>query len=167
MLFTATHIINYRYDTPVALDPQTIRLKPQTYGTQQLLKFAIEIVPSPAGMTECRDLDGNMEHVAWFNGRTDFFKLIISSKVVTFPTTAFTFLLKQEAAYLPLNTDEVYRPSVKPYLSDTITRDVIDFSNQISDDANRETLLFLQLLTNRLHLSCVTIRRGEGPPYDP
>ena len=116
MIFTATHTTRYHYDKPVFLEPQTIRLKPRTDGMQQLLNFNIEIIPHPVGLTECRDLDGNMEHVSWFNGMTDSFEVIVTSKVVTFCVNPFDFLLKQEATRLPLSVDEVYRPSVKPYL---------------------------------------------------
>ena len=167
MIFSATHTTTYRYENPVFLEPQAIRLKPRTSGIQQLLNFTIDISPHPAGLTECRDLDGNMEHVAWFNGMTDCFVVTVDSKVVTFCTNPFAFLLKGEATRLPLNGEGRCLSAVKPYLSDAIEPEVATFSDQIAAEANWNTLTFLQLLNERLYATCVVILREEGPPYEP
>jgi transglutaminase-like putative cysteine protease len=167
MIFSTIHIIDYKYDKPVSLNPHTIRLKPQTYRTQQLLNFSIEIIPHPIGLTECRDLDGNMEHVAWFNGTTDSLNITVRSKVVTFKADSYASLLTRKATHLPLVTEEVYRPSVKPYLAETIEPDVVAFADQIATEANWDTITFLQLLTKRLYTKCEVTPAEERPPNEP
>lgn len=167
MIFSATHTITCRYENFVYLEPQTIRLKPRTDGMQQLLNFNIDITPHPAGLTECRDLDGNMEHVAWFSGATELLTISASTKVVTFPGKPFANLLKGKVQHLPLDINEVYRPSVRPYLSDTIETDIIDFSNEIAVEANRDTVTFLELLAEQLHSKFEVLKRGERLPREP
>ncbi|MCF8057133.1 MAG: transglutaminase family protein [Desulfocapsa sp.] len=167
MIFSVTHVITYQYENLVFLERQTLRLKPRTDGMQQLLHFDIDIVPYPAGLTECRDLDGNMEHVAWFNGTTDRLVVTVTSKVVTFCVNPFECLLKKEARHLPLAADNVYQSSIKPYLSDAITPDVAAFAGQIAVESNQDTLAFLQLLNERLYSTCEVVFRQEGPPFEP
>jgi Bacterial transglutaminase-like N-terminal region len=53
-----THSTVYRYDFPVYLEPHIFRLRPRTNSAQRLLGFDLQIVPMPAGTTECLDQDG-------------------------------------------------------------------------------------------------------------
>lgn len=167
MIFTITHTTAYQYEQPVFLEPHTIRLKPKTDGMQQLLNFNIQISPQPAGLTECRDLDGNMEHVSWFNGLTDHLKIVVTSKVATLCDNPFLFLLEPSAMHLPIQSDEIYRPSIKPYLSDDIEPEVAQFAESIAKEVHQETLAFLNLLTARLYEMCTVVIREEGLPAKP
>jgi hypothetical protein len=52
MKIAVTHCTTYRHDYPVYLAPHIFRL---ANGVQRLLAFDIEIIPIPAGTTECLD----------------------------------------------------------------------------------------------------------------
>lgn len=167
MIFSIVHNTDYRYQQPVFLEPHTLRLRPKTDGMQQLLNFSIDIDPKPEGLTECRDLDGNMEHVVWFNDLTDHLHIKVTSKVATLCDNPFSFLVEPTALRIPFNTDKIYRPGIKPYLSNEIEPEVRRFAEELATEAGQETLTFLNLLSTRLYSTCEVVVREEGLPASP
>lgn len=167
MIFNVTHTTVYRYDHPVFLEPHTFRLKPRTDGMQQLLKFDIEVTPKPVGLTECRDLDGNMEHVAWFEGTTDQLKVTVSSKVVTLCDNPFLYILKPEAIRLPFSVQESHLQTIASYITQDLSAEVAAFSRTIAVEADHDTLAFLKLLNERIAETIQVVIRPMGSPYPP
>lgn len=167
MIFAITHTTHYRYDNRVFLDPQTIRLKPKTDDMQQLLEFHMEVDPHPAGTTDCRDMDGNMERVLWFDTITDHLKITVKSKTVTLCDNPFNYILPANALQLPYVEEKIYRQSIKPYLGDGVDREVVSFAQHIAKEVEMDTLGFLNLLNQKIHDHCEVVVREEGEPLAP
>lgn len=70
MLFTVRHVTAYTYGQPVRLGPHWLRLRPRPTDAGELLHFALEIDPAPAGRSEVTDPDGNRVTRVWFDGPT-------------------------------------------------------------------------------------------------
>ena len=59
------HTTRYKYTECVFLDPQTIRLRPKSDGSQRLINFDIDIDPVPDGIADIVDVAGNDSTCAW------------------------------------------------------------------------------------------------------
>ena len=52
MLFTIDHTTEYRFTRPVFFEPHRLRFCPRSDGSQRLVRFKLQIEPTPAGMTQ-------------------------------------------------------------------------------------------------------------------
>ena len=77
MIFEISHYSNYQFDSPVFLEPQTLRFKPKTNHLQKLVSFNLDIQPQPVNLSEQIDLEGTQSHFCWFEGLHS--QLIVSS----------------------------------------------------------------------------------------
>src|SRR6476469_9247798 len=102
MHIAACHITRYRYSSPVWCQPLTVRLKPRSDFRQRLLRFSLEIEPSPKGQCSAIDLEGNEVTIAWFDGITESLTIRTSFDAETADVNPFQFLLRPDAARLPL-----------------------------------------------------------------
>ena len=102
MHFAVRHITRYRYSSPVWCEPLTVRLKPRTDFRQRLLRFSLDIQPAPKGTSNSIDLEGNEVTMASFDASTDALTVKTSFEAETEDVNPFQFLLRPDAARLPL-----------------------------------------------------------------
>jgi hypothetical protein len=102
MRISIQHPTVYRYPHDVELEPHTFRLRPRMTTTQWLLAFDLQILPGPAGTTECLDQDGNLSVRAWFSEPTRELSVRSRFTVELVRENPFDFLLIDESLNLPL-----------------------------------------------------------------
>jgi len=103
--FAIRHHSVYRYTARVQLGPQRLRFRPRDDGAQRLLDFAMRITPSPAGVNEHLEPDGNRVTQAWFAQPTDRLEVEVGMRVETLRRNPFDFILAPGALQLPVATD--------------------------------------------------------------
>src|SRR5437660_12866115 len=118
MKINLSHSTTYCYETPVYLQAHILRLRPRTNGAQQLLDFDLEVTPTPAGMTECLDQDGNLATNASFAAPTS--ELIVRSRcsVKMLRENPFDYVLTEASLSLPLRYLEPLNSALTPYRID-------------------------------------------------
>ena len=162
------HTTRYKYTESVFLDPQTIRLRPKSDGSQRLVSYEIDIDPAPDGMAEIVDVAGNDSTCVWFSGKHDHLTITTRSEVETLRTNPFDFIVTEPSvAKLPVFYPKYYVPSLKPYvMRNTEPEGQVDnFVSGIIEEAGVETLPFLNALNTRIYEGFEQLVRHEGPPY--
>jgi len=169
MRFEIVHTTRYEFDRSVFLEPHRLRLHPRQDGGQQIERFAYEIEPAPAGLTETLDAENNLLGVCWFSQLTATLTVTARSVVHTTRPNAFDYILPAEATRLP----QSYPPALALYLQRADPPaageedPVAAFTRELLNETDRQTLPFLTALTDRLYERTEVVIRDEGEPYSP
>ena len=166
MRINLSHSTTYRYDAPVFLQPHLLRLRPRTNGAQRLLDFDLEVTPTPAGMTECLDQDGNLAVNAWFNEPTR--ELVVKSRcsVELLRENPFDYVLADESMRLPMRYIEPLCTALTPYRTDThVAESVKEYARAVASAADWNTSSFLLTLGLRIFQGHRQVVRPTGSPW--
>ena len=171
MLFTIDHTTEYRFTRPVFLEPHQLRLQPRTDGAQRLVRFDLQIEPTPAGMTLATDAEGNIVTMAWFNDVHDRMVLRSSSEVETLRENPYDFLLTPTNRRLPIG----YQPWETTQLAAALKRVAVpihvdparELAEQLRECARGELVPFLVRLTETVCDRFKVIHRVKGGPWPP
>jgi len=169
MYFTARHITRYRYSSPVWCHPLTVRLKPRTDFRQRLVRFSLDIEPSPNGLFCEIDLEGNDATTAWFDGATTASLTITTSfEVETAEVNPFQFLLRPDAARLPLVPLAAEEPYFALYArSSSRSPDAEDLAHEVARHADYDTVKFVCDMNDWIYRQHEKIVRPEDPAWLP
>ena len=166
MRLSIQHSTIYYYDSVVHLAPHTLRLRPRTNSSQQLVAFEIQIAPVPAGTTECLDQDGNLTLHAWFDTSTKKLEILSRFRVEMSHGNPFDFVLNIESVNLPLFYSEPLRTALAPYRDDFhISDSVRQFAKSLAASVQWNSLSFLVALNRKLFHDCRHVTRPEGQPW--
>ncbi|GAB4378093.1 MAG: transglutaminase family protein [Elainellaceae cyanobacterium] len=175
MRYHITHAITYRYDRPVILAPQAIRLRPRCDVAQKLHHFSLSVTPTPDHLIETIDLDGNPVYQAWFAGDS-LTKLTIeaSSEVETFRDNPFAYLLEPWAVHLPIDYPLSLSDRLFPYLRGQQSRltggcdpIAVQLAQEIWYKTAGDVVNFLTELTQRIYRECGYQLRETGTAMPP
>ncbi|ATU73711.1 transglutaminase family protein [Komagataeibacter rhaeticus] len=110
------HHTRYRYDRPVHLGPQTIRLHPVP-DCPGVLSYSMDISPTPHGCTWEHDPFGNRIARVTFTRRVTHFDITIRLATDQTPTNPFHFTIAPAARLWPAPApDRGADPALAPYL---------------------------------------------------
>ena len=167
MKFAIRHHTVYRYSHPVRLGPQLLRFHPREDGAQRVVDHQISITPTPLGLNDHIDLEGNRVSEVWFEGETDRFEIDVSMQVETLRRNAFDFILAPESVVLPIS--HAYDAAcAQSYLQRIDADDAVTaFAAELSLAVNRNTLSFLERLNRQIFAEFVPLIRDNGEPQSP
>jgi transglutaminase-like putative cysteine protease len=150
LLFSVKHIERIQFGGPVFCEPTLIRMQPRTDGAHHLRHFRLEVQPQPAGISQHRDLSGNVCWTVWFNEITVALKIITTSQIEVWPQPA-TEILRPEAVTVPVRHKgddyELAQFYARPEYHDDNIR---QFARQLTDESNGTTLDFIAATLRRL-----------------
>jgi transglutaminase-like putative cysteine protease len=160
------HSTVYRYPDAVQLEPHTFRLRPRMTTTQRLLTFQMQILPAPAGATECLDQDGNLSLRAWFTSPTQQLSVRSHFTVELARENPFDFLIRDESLNLSLWYPEPLGLALAPYRTNgLVSATVRQFAETIASNSKWNTLAFLTNLCQQIFLAFRQVTRAEGQPW--
>ncbi|HEY8610665.1 MAG TPA: transglutaminase family protein [Roseomonas sp.] len=113
---TLTHVTAYRYDRPVLMGPQTIRLSPAPHAPQRIRHHALTVEPDNHSLFHRRDPQGNPETRAVFNGRVEHFTITAVLEAELVPVNPFAFVLEDGADRWPFSYDPLLAAELAPNL---------------------------------------------------
>ncbi|WP_376090902.1 transglutaminase N-terminal domain-containing protein [Roseomonas sp. CCTCC AB2023176] len=112
-----THVTTYRYDRPVFLGQQTLRLTPAPHAPARILSHALTVAPANHVLREGRDPQGGVESRVLFEGRVDHFEITARLEAELRPVNPFDFVLEGGAERWPFDYDPLLRAELAPCLA--------------------------------------------------
>jgi transglutaminase-like putative cysteine protease len=168
MRYQIYHQTIYTYSQSVVLQPHLLRLRPRSNGWQILHNFTLEVIPTPTGIAEIVDLDGNDCTQVWFTEPTEKLVIEVNSEIETLQDNPFNYMPEPWAIELPINYPSFLLEQLQPYLqfygaaSDPV---LIQFAQEILQAVGGNTLDFLSTLNQRIYQECQYLTRDYGEPW--
>jgi len=145
-----THRTHYRYDRPVTLGPQLVRLRPAPHCRTHILSYALNIEPAGFFLNWQQDPFGNYLARVVFPEPVREFKVEVDVVAEMSVLNPFDFFVDPYADNYPFVYDEALKVELAPYLPPTADGPKLrEFVAKI-DVSKKNTVTFLVELNLRL-----------------
>ena len=163
ILCALTHLTHYRYDRPIALGPQTIRLRPAPHSRTRIPNYALKVHPANHFINWQQDPHGNWLARLVFPEKTDELKIEVDLTAEMAVVNPFDFFIEPYAESFPFTYPDELRAELAAFLTPEVSGP--SFDAYLADNtANGEpTVDFLVGLNAKLQNNIAyTIRMEPG-----
>ncbi|CAN7363086.1 transglutaminase family protein [Variovorax sp. LjRoot84] len=137
------HVTHYKYDRPVQLGPQVIRLRPAPHCRSNVISYSLRVEPEQHFINWQQDPFANYQARLVFPEKTRGFKVTVDLVVEMAVYNPFDFFLEPQAENFPFKYTESQAQELAPYLvADPATPLVAAYLEKI-DRKTKRTIDFL------------------------
>ena len=111
------HVTHYKYDRPVQLGPQVVRLRPAPHCRSNVISYSLRIEPVEHFVNWQQDPFANYLARLVFPKKTTEFKVTVDLVVEMAVYNPFDFFLEPQAEKFPFSYTEAQAQELAPYLA--------------------------------------------------
>ncbi len=137
------HVTSYRYDRPVRLGPQVVRLRPAPHCRSNVISYSLQIEPANHFVNWQQDPFANWQARLVFPEPVTAFKVTVDLVVEMAVYNPFDFFLEPYAEEFPFTYEAALGEELAPYLMvEPMTPLVADYLKKV-DQKSQRTIDFL------------------------
>ena len=144
------HVTHYRYDRPVQLGPQVVRLRPAPHCRSRIISYSLKIEPAHHFINWQQDSFANWQARLVFPDKTTEFKVTVDLVAEMAVYNPFDFFLEPAAEQFPFDYDPLLKEELAPYLARAPQGDLFNHYVAGIDRSPQRTIDFLVGLNQRL-----------------
>ena len=144
------HVTHYRYDRPVQLGPQVVRLRPAPHCRSRIISYSLKIEPAQHFINWQQDPFANWQARLVFPDKTTEFKVTVDLVAEMAVYNPFDFFLEPAAEQFPFDYDPLLKVELAPYLARAPQGDLFNHYVAGIDRSPQRTIDFLVGLNQRL-----------------
>jgi uncharacterized protein (DUF2126 family)/transglutaminase-like putative cysteine protease len=158
-----SHVTHYRYDRPVSLSPQVVRLRPAPHCRTPILSYSLKVEPEGHFINWQQDPFSNYLARLVFPEQTTEFKVTVDLVAEMSVYNPFDFFLEPGAETFPFAYDEALAAELAPYRVPEPATPALQAFLDTVDRSEVRTIDFLVGLNQRLQQQIqYTIRLEPG-----
>jgi uncharacterized protein (DUF2126 family) len=161
------HRTSYRYDRPVMLGPQTVRLKPAPHCRTPILSYSLRVEPAEHFINWQQDPQGNYSARLVFTKPTTAFSVEVDLVAEMAVFNPFDFFLDPTAEKAPFAYEPKLAVELTPFLRKDPLTPAFDLFLKAVDLTPRPTIEFLVALNLRVNRAVRYIIRLEHGVQSP
>jgi uncharacterized protein (DUF2126 family)/transglutaminase-like putative cysteine protease len=145
------HVTQYRYDRPVELSPQLVRLRPAPHCRTPILSYSQRIAPSTHFLNWQQDPQSNYVSRLTFPDKVEEFRVEVDLVAEMAVYNPFDFFLEPYAEHFPFAYEASERRELQPFLQTSpVTPRLASYVDRV-DRGRRRTIDFLVDVNRQLH----------------
>ncbi|PTB96821.1 IMP dehydrogenase, partial [Marinobacter sp. Z-F4-2] len=111
-----SHTTHYRYERPISLGPQIVRLRPCPHGRTRILSYSLKVEPEGYFLNWQQDPQANYLARLVFPEKTEELKITVDLVAEMAVINPFDFFLEPRAETIPFEYEEWQTAELAPYL---------------------------------------------------
>jgi uncharacterized protein (DUF2126 family) len=174
------HVSHYRYDRPVQLGPQVVRLRPAPHCRSNIISYSLKVEPAQHFINWQQDPFANHQARLVFPDKTTEFKITVDLVVEMAVYNPFDFFLEPSAESVPFQYTALLQEELAPYLAvepltplleqyldriDRTPRPTMDFLVQLNQQVAKD-IRYLIRMEPGVQTPEDTLRAGSGSCRD-
>jgi len=145
------HVTHYKYDRPVQLGPQVVRLRPAPHCRSKVISYSLRVEPEQHFVNWQQDPFANYLARLVFPEKTREFKVTVDLVVEMAVYNPFDFFLEPQAENFPFKYTDAQAQELAPYLvADPVTPLLQAYLERI-DRTQKRTIDFLVGINQQVH----------------